>query len=242
MSIESWCHPTISFSVIPFSSCLQSFPASWSFPVSHFFASGGQSIRVDTNICYLSTLSLFIIFKIALAILGLLHFYIDFKISFPDPQRSSLEFLCYCCCCCCCAVTKSCPTLCNPRDCSMPGSSVLDCLPEIAQIHVSWVSDTVWTISSSVALLSCCLQSFPASGSFPMSQFFASGRKIFGASASVSVLSMNIQGWFPLVLTSLISLQSRGLSIVFSNTAVQKHQFLGAQFPYGPAFTSIHDY
>ena len=153
MSIESWCHPTISSSVIPFSSCLQSFPASRSFPMSQFFASGGQSIRVDTNICYLSTLSLFIVFKIALAILGLLHFYINFKISFPDPQRSSLEFLCYCCCCCCCPVTKSCPTLCSPRDCSMPGSSVLDCLPEIAQIYVRWVSNTVWTISSSVALL-----------------------------------------------------------------------------------------
>ena len=143
MSIESWCHPTISFSVIPFSSCLQSFPASWSFPVSHFFASGGQSIRVDTNICYLSTLSLFIIFKIALAILGLLHFYIDFKISFPDPQRSSLEFLCYCCCCCCCAVTKSCPTLCNPMDHSMPGLPVHHQLPEFTQTHVHWVGDAI---------------------------------------------------------------------------------------------------
>ena len=84
------------------------------------------------------------------------------------------------------------------------------------------------TISSSVIPFSC-LQSFPASGSFPMSQFFTLGGKSIGVSASASVLSMNIQGWFPLGLTSLISLQSKGLSRVFSNTTVQKHQFFGAQ-------------
>ena len=71
--------------------------------------------------------------------------------------------------------------------------------------------------------------SFPASGSFPMSQFFASGGQIIGASASASVLPMNIQGWFPLGLTSLLSLQSKGLSRVFSNITVQKHQFFSAQ-------------
>ena len=83
------------------------------------------------------------------------------------------------------------------------------------------------TISSSVVPFSSCLQSFPASGSFPTNQFFASGGQSIGASASV--LPMNIQDWFPLGLTGLISLQSRGLSKVFSNTTVQKHQFLGAQ-------------
>jgi len=83
------------------------------------------------------------------------------------------------------------------------------------------------TISSSVIPFS--FQSFPASGSFPMSQFFTLGGKSIGVSASASVLSMNIQGWFPLGLTSLISLQSKGLSRVFSNTTVQKHQFFGAQ-------------
>ena len=76
-------------------------------------------------------------------------------------------------------------------------------------------------------------------GSFPKSQFFASGGQSIGASASVWVLSMTIQGWFPLIQTCLISLQSRGLSRVFSNTTVQNHQFFGAQFPYGPALTSI---
>ena len=84
------------------------------------------------------------------------------------------------------------------------------------------------TISSSVIPFSC-LQSFPASGYFPMSQFFASGGQSIGASASASVLPMNIQDWFPLGLTSLISLQSKGLSRVFSRTTVQKHQFFGAQ-------------
>ena len=81
------------------------------------------------------------------------------------------------------------------------------------------------TISSSVVPFSFCLQSFPASGSFPTSQFFASGSQSIGASASASVLLMNIQDWFPLELTSLISLQSKGLSRVFSNTTVQKRPY-----------------
>ena len=83
------------------------------------------------------------------------------------------------------------------------------------------------TISSSVIPFSSCLQSFPASESFPMSQFFTSGGQIIGVSASASVLPVTIQHWFPLGLTGLISLQSKGLSRVFSNTIVQKHQFTG---------------
>ena len=74
-----------------------------------------------------------------------------------------------------------------------------------------------------------CLQSFPTSGSFPMSQLFTSGDQSIGALASVSVLPMNIQDWFPLGLTDWISLQSKGLSGIFSNTTVQKHQFFGTQ-------------
>ena len=96
-----------------------------------------------------------------------------------------------------------------------------------------WACPSSWwchqTISSSVVPFSSCLQSFPASGSFQMSQFFASGGQSIGVSASASVLPMNIQDWFPLGLTGLISLQSRGLSRVFANTTVQKHQFFGAQ-------------
>jgi len=83
-------------------------------------------------------------------------------------------------------------------------------------------------ISSSDVPFSC-LQSFPASGSFPMSQFFTLGGQSIGASTSASVFSMNIQDWFPLGLTGLISLQSKELSRVFSNTTVQNHQFFGVQ-------------
>ena len=85
------------------------------------------------------------------------------------------------------------------------------------------------TISSSVVPFSSCLQSFPGSGSFQMSQFFASGGQSIGVSALSSVLPMNIQDWFHLGLTGLIFLQSKRLSRVFSNTTVQKHQFFGTQ-------------
>ena len=85
------------------------------------------------------------------------------------------------------------------------------------------------TISSSVNHFSSRLQSFPGSGSFPMSQLFASAGQTIGVSASASVLPMSIQYWFPLGLTGLISLQSKGFSRVFSNTTVQKHQFFSAQ-------------
>ena len=84
------------------------------------------------------------------------------------------------------------------------------------------------TISSSVAPFSC-LQSFQASGSFPVSHFFASDGQSIGVSASASVLPMNIQDWFPLGWTGWISLLSKGLARVFSNITVQKHQFFGAQ-------------
>ena len=85
------------------------------------------------------------------------------------------------------------------------------------------------TISSSVVPVSLCLQSFPPSGSFQMSQFFTSSGQSIRVSASTSVLPMNIQDWFPLGWTGWISLQSQGLSRVFSNTTVQKHQFFGIQ-------------
>ena len=84
-------------------------------------------------------------------------------------------------------------------------------------------------ISSSVVPFSSCLQCFPASGSFPMSLLFASCGQSFGASASASVLPVNIQDWFPLRWTGWISLQSKGLPRDFSNTTVQKHQFFGAE-------------
>ena len=86
------------------------------------------------------------------------------------------------------------------------------------------------TISSSVIPFSSCLQSFPASGSFPMSQLFASGGQSIGVLASTSVLPVNSQDWSPLGWTGWISLQFKGLSRVFSNTTVQKHQFFGSAF------------
>ena len=85
------------------------------------------------------------------------------------------------------------------------------------------------TISSSVVPFSSCLQSFPALESFPVSQFFTSGGASIGVSASASVLPMNIKEWFPFGLTSWISLQSKGLWRIFSNSTVQKHQFFGSQ-------------
>ena len=88
------------------------------------------------------------------------------------------------------------------------------------------------TISSSVTLFSSCLQSFTASGSFQMSQFFESGGQSSGASASASVLPMNIQDWFPLGWIGWVSLQSKGLSRVFSNTTVQKHHFFSTQLSF----------
>ena len=98
------------------------------------------------------------------------------------------------------------------------------------------------TISSSVLPFSSCPQSLPVSGSFPMSQLFSWGGQSTGVSASASVLPMNTQDWSPLGLTCWISLQSKGLSRVFSNTTVQKHQFFSAQFSYSPTLTSVHDY
>ena len=97
------------------------------------------------------------------------------------------------------------------------------------------------TISSSVVSFSSCFQSFPELGSFLMPWLFASGGQNIGASVSALVLPMNIQGWFPLGLTGLIALLSKGLSRVFSNTTVQRHQFFSAQPFYFPALTSVHD-
>ena len=106
-----------------------------------------------------------------------------------------------------CSVSQLCPTLCDPS-CSTTGFPVLQCLPEFAQNSCPLSRWCHPSISSSVIPFSSCPQSFPPSGSFPVSQFFTSGGQSVGASASASVLPMNIQGWFPLRLTGLISLLS----------------------------------
>ena len=107
------------------------------------------------------------------------------------------------------------------------------CLSPTPRFHPNPCPLSQWchtTISSYVVPFSSCCQSFPASGSFPMSQFFPSGGQSIIVSASASVLPwMKIQDWFPLGLADLISLQSKGLSRVFPNTTVQKHQFFNAQ-------------
>ena len=94
------------------------------------------------------------------------------------------------------SVSQSYPTLCNPMDCSTPGFPVQHQLPELTQTHVHRVRWCHPTTSSSVVSTSSCLQSFPASGSFPLSQLFTSGGQSIGASVSATVLSMNVQGWF----------------------------------------------
>ena len=125
------------------------------------------------------------------------------------------------------SVSQLCLTLCNPVDSSTPGFPVHHQLPELSQTHVHQVGDAIQPSHPLSPPSPSWLQSFPASGSFPMSQFFTSGGQSIGAEAEV--LPMNIQDWFPLRLTGWISLQSKGLSRVFCNTTVQKHQFFGAQ-------------
>ena len=118
----------------------------------------------------------------------------------------------------CCYSVAKCPALHELMDCSTPGSPVLPCLPECALSR--WCRPA---ISPTATPFSFCLQSFPASGSFPVSQLFTSGGQSVGASASESVLPVTIQGWFPLGWTGLI-LQSKGLTRVFCSTTVWKHR------------------
>ena len=125
------------------------------------------------------------------------------------------------------SISQSCPTLCDPMDCSTPGFPIYHQLPELAQTHSSsqWCHPPI----SFSAILFFCLQSFPGSGSFSVSWLFASHGQSTGVSASTSVLPVNIQDWFPLGWSGFISLQSKGLSRVFSKTTVQKHQFFSTQ-------------
>ena len=145
----------------------------------------------------------------------------------------------WCCCSCGCSVSLLCPTLCDTMDCSTPGFPILHHFPEIAQTHVRWLGDGHPTISSSVLPFSSCLQSFPASGSFPVSQFFPSGGQSIGTLASASVFLINIQGWFPLGLTGLLSLQSQESSPTPQFKSIHS---LALSFLYGPTCTSTGDY
>ena len=110
------------------------------------------------------------------------------------------------------SVTQSCPTLCNTMDCSTPGFPIHHQLLELTQTHVHQVDVAIQPSHPLPSPSPPPLQSFPASGSFQMSRFFASGGQSVGVSASTSVLPVNIQDWFPLGWTGWISLQSKGLS------------------------------
>ena len=138
------------------------------------------------------------------------------------------------------SVAQSCPTFCDPMDCSMPGFPVLHQLPELLKLtSIKWVMPSNHLILCHPLLLLPSI--FPSIRVFPTSQFFSSGGQSIGVSASTSVLPMNIQDWFPLGWTGWISLQSKGLQRVFSNTTVQKHQFMVPKSKEFPTTTQTSD-
>ena len=169
--LSQWCHSAISSSVIPFSSCPQSFPASESFPMCWLFASGSHNFGASASASVLPMNQL--------SSIQFSHSVISDSLQPHRLQHARLP----------------CPSP-TPGACSNSCPSSQWCQP---------------TISSSVVSFSSCLESFPASGSFPVHQFSASGSQIIGASVSASVLPMSIQDWFPLGLTGWISLLSKGL-------------------------------
>ena len=140
------------------------------------------------------------------------------------------------------SVAQSCLTLCDPRDyCSTLGLPVHHQLPEFIQTHGHWVGDA---IQPSHPLSSPSPPAFSLSqhqGLFRWVSYLHQVAKVLRVSASTALFPMNIQDWFPLGWTGWVSSQSKGLSRIFSNPTVQKHQFFGAQL-YSPALTSIHDY
>ena len=121
-------------------------------------------------------------------------------------------------------VSQSCPTLCDPMNCRTPSLPVHNQLPEFTQTHIHWVEEPSNHLIFCLPLL-LPPSIFPSIRVFHMSQLFTSGGQSIWVSASASVLSMNIQGWFPWGTTNWISLQFKELSRVFSNTIIQKHQF-----------------
>ena len=183
--LSRWCHPTNSSSASLFSSCLQSFPASGSFPMSGLFASGDQSIGASASASVLP-----------MAIQG--WFPLELRGYLVLPFWSYFVVL----------QLLSCFQLfVRPWTSLSPSSG-----PCSNSCPLSWWCHP--TISSSVIPFSSCLQPSPASGSFPMSGLFASGGQSNGVSVSASVLPMNIHGWFPLGWTGLISLKSKWLRVL----------------------------
>ena len=141
----------------------------------------------------------------------------------------------------CCSIAHLCLTL-WPHELQHAKLPCPSLSPGICSNSCPWTQWCHPTISSSVALLSSGPQCFPASGFYPKGQLFATGGQSIGASASASVLPINIQDWYPLGLTGLISLLSKRLSRVLSSTTIWKHQFFTLSLFCGPTLTSIHDY
>ena len=201
---SQWCHPTISSSVIPFPSCPQSFPAS--FPMSQLFASGGQSTGVSASA---SVLPMKTQDWSPLGWTG----WISSQSTFSSVQFS-------------CSVVSD---FLRPHESQ---HAIPPCSSPTPGAYSNSCPSSRWchpAISSSVIFFSSCPQSLPASGSFPMSHLFSWGGQSIRVSASTSVLPMNTQDWSPSGWTCWISLLSQGLSRVFSNTTVQKHEFFGTQ-------------
>ena len=317
--LSQWCHPTISSSVAPFSSCPQSFPASESFSISQVFIAGGQSIVVSASVLPMNWIQgwfpLGLTGLISLLSKGLSRVFSSttfqkyqfFGISgnWKGTIQPLSDFSLF-------RIIYSKRTFCHLAGPQLTGQSLhhvemgrevqlqgKGCRSEhwssdafisskffrtrreyislmalskfcLVQFSHSFASDFLqtqglqhirppcpsptprvypnsyplsrWchpTISSSVVPFSSCPQSFPASGSFQMSQPFASGGQSTGVSASTSVLPMNAQDWSPLGWTGWTSLQSKGLSRFFSNTTVKKHQFFGTQLS-SPSNSHIH--
>ena len=252
--LSQWCHLTISSSVAPFSFCLHSFPASGSFPMSWLFTSGDKSTYIHACVCtrectHMCTLSLVQLFSTPRTIARQAPQSMGFPrqeywrgLLFPPPGDLPDP-----------VIEPTSPALTGRFFTTEPpgkpyvavGVQALNCVRLFVSpwtttcqtslsFTISWIcSDSCplsqWcppALSYSVIPFSSCLQYFPASVSFPMSQPFASSDQSIRASASASVFPINIQGWFPLGLTGLISLLSKGLSRVFSSSTVWKYQLL----------------
>ena len=136
------------------------------------------------------------------------------------------------------SVTQSCPTFCDPMNCSMPGLPIHHPLPKFTQTHVHWVGDAIQPSHLLSSPSPACSLS-QNQGLFQWGSSSHQVAKVLEFQLQPSVLPMNIENWFPLGWTGWISLQFKGLSRVFSNTTVRKHQFFGTQLLYSPTLTSM---
>ena len=159
---------------------------------------------------------------------------------FAKYLKPSIEMYCSEKNCCCFSVAQLCPPLCDPVDCSTSGFPVLHQLLEFAQTRVHWVGDAMQPSHPLSSPFPPAFNFSQHQGFLPMSQLVVSGGQSIGLSASVH--PMNIQCWFPLGLTGLISLQSKGLSRLFSVTIVWKLSSSVLSLLYGPTLPSIHNY